>query len=255
MILRPLSRRHALIALIGLAALPALDTKAQAVRVEGGTPLRLPLGAVDDLGIVLPAEIEEEPVDLAVLSLGAVGVPSGRLTGVDALVLEGAPYVPGIAPGRYPLQLVIATLPDGEERVAFAQIKFADRPAKTWVNALIEGEDPELPDGEISVFEVESGFAALFDASALALWRRALSEDASLVAQLERVLQDNRRRTWTWARVRAGSGDGVLFTSGFGEGEYGAYWGQAADGEVVSLVLDLDLLDWEGLPEEAPVTT
>ena len=254
------SIRRALLALIGLAALPSARTQTPPIRVEGGRPLRLPLSAVDDLGIEQPATIDDEPVDLAVLSLGSIGIPSGRLAGVDALLLEGAPYMPPITPGRYPLQVVLATLPDGEERIAFAQLKFANRPAKSWRNAIIEGDDDtDAEDNAISVFGVESGMAALMDAAALALWRRALAGDSELLGQLGQVLQENRRRSWTWARFNAGTGTGVMFTAGFGEGEYGAYWGKSggngADDEIVSLVLDLDLLDWAGLPEEEPVTT
>jgi hypothetical protein len=247
--------RRALLALIGLAALPSARTQAPPIRVEGGRPLRLPLSAIDDLDIEQPATIDDEPVDLAVLSLGAIDIPSGRLAGVDALLLEGAPYTPAITPGRYPLQVVLATLPDGEERIAFAQLKFANRPAKAWRNAIIEGDDTDSDDDEISVFGVESGMAALMDATALTVWRRALAGDTELIAQLQRVLHDNRRRTWTWARLNAGDGNGVMFTAGYGEGEYGAYWGLGAGEEIVSLVLDLDLLDWAGLPEEEPVTT
>jgi len=247
--------RRALLALIGLAALPPAGSQAPPIRVESGRPLRLPPNAVDDLGIEQPATIDDEPVDLAVLSLGAIGIPSGRLAGVDALLLEGAPYTPAITPGRYPLQVVLATLPDGEERIAFAQLKFANRPAKSWRNAIIEGDDTDSEDDAISVFGVESGVAALMDAAALPLWRRALAADSELLAELERVLRENRRRTWTWARVHVGDGNGVMFTAGYGEGEYGAYWGIGAGDEIVSLVLDLDLLDWAGLPEEEPVTT
>ncbi len=87
--------RRALLALIGLAALPATPVAAQpAIRIEGGVPQRLPLTTIDDLDIVQPAQIDEDPVDLAVLTLGAIDVPSGRLAGVDALLLDGAPYRP-----------------------------------------------------------------------------------------------------------------------------------------------------------------
>ena len=247
--------RRGLLALIGLAALPATPVPAQpALRIEGGVPQRLPLTAIDDLEIAQPAQIDEDPVELVVLTLGAIDVPSGRLAGVDALLLDGAPYRPSIIPGRYPLQLVLARRPGGDERVAFVQLKLDDGNAESWSNAIIEGDD-ELQDDEISVFEVESSVAALFDAATLALWRRALSERPALLVDLERVLRENRRPTWTWARVQVGSGSGVLFTAGLGEGEYGAYWGRAADGRIVSLVIDLDLLDWAGLPEDPPVTT
>ncbi|HQR70844.1 MAG TPA: DUF4241 domain-containing protein [Burkholderiaceae bacterium] len=222
--------------------------------VDAAVAHQVPLDTVADLDIDQPAEIDGEPVDLAALALGIIEVPSGRLAGVDALVLEGAPFVPNVPRGRYPLQIVLARLAEGEERVAFVHIRFADRPARTWTNAMIEGEDPAaVPEGELSVFEVESGVAGVFDAAALAAWRAEV-DSQRLLRDLERVLRENRRPMWTWARVRAGGGSGFLVTSGLGAGEYAAYWGRDGDGAVVSFVLDFDLLDWAGLPSEPDVT-
>jgi Protein of unknown function (DUF4241) len=151
--------------------------------------------------------------------------------------------------------VVLARLGTGEERVAFVHVKLADRPAHTWINALIEGEDPaELQEGEISVFGVESGVAGVFDGAALSAWRAELAHNEGLLRQLEQVLRENRRAVWTWARVRVGGGSGYLISAGRGEGEYGGYWGTDRDGTIVSLVLDFDLLDWDGLPQEPEVT-
>jgi hypothetical protein len=251
-------RRRALLAALGLGAISARAGTAAAqglASVESGTPQRLPLATVDDLGIG-PAQIDDEPVDLAVLSLGVIDVPSGRLAGVDGLLLEGPPYVPAIRPGAYPLQIVLAALASGEERVAFVQIKLADRAATSWSNALFEGEDPADRDEDaISAFEVESSVAALFDAAALAGWRSELAHNPALLRDLEQVLREHRRPVWTWARVRVGNGNGYLVTAGQGNGDYGAYWGKDSGGALVSFVLDFDLLDWDGLPEEPPVTT
>jgi hypothetical protein len=71
---------------------------------------------------------------------------------------------------------------------------------------------------------------------------------------LEQVLRENRRPSWTWARVRAAGGSGYLFTSGLGAGFYASYWGKDTKGNVVSLVMDFDLLDWAGLEPATPVT-
>jgi len=249
--------RRALLAALGLGALLSrFDASAQGVAsIETGTPRRLPLAAVDDLGIG-PAEIDEEPVELAVLTLGLIDVPSGRLTGVDGLLLEGPPYVAEVPAGAYPLQVVLARLASGEERVAFVQIRLADRAAANWSNAAFEGDDTsDLGEDEIRAFEVQSSMAALFDSAALSDWRGELTHNPALQLELGQVLRDNRRPVWTWARVRVGNGSGYLFTAGRGDGDYGAYWGRDGDGSIVSLVLDFDLLDWDGLPEEPPVTT
>lgn len=251
--------RRAMLVALGSSALaaawPIADAQGAAA-VNGGTPYRVPLAAVDELEIEQPAGFDGESIDLAVLSLGVIDLPSGRLVGVDALLLEGAPYVPAVPPGRYPLQIVLARTSGGEERVAFIHIKLADRPATAWSNALVEGEDPSmLQEDELSVFAVESGVAAIFDASALVAWRTEFADGQPLYRALAQVLRENRRPVWTWARVRAGGGSGFLVTSGMGEGEYAAYWGRDGSGATVSFVLDFDLLDWVGLPEEPEVTT
>jgi hypothetical protein len=242
--------------MLGLAAPLARIAPARAATVEGGTPPRLPLAAIDDLDIDPDALIDEQPVRLAALSLGALTVTSGRVAGVDALLLDGAPYTDRVPDGRHPVELVLAGLPSGEERAALLVVRFAQRAAVRWDNALIEGEDAAaLGPDELSVFGVESGVAALFDAAALVAWRAELAASRGALAALERVLRQNRRPVWTWTRVTAGSGSGVLVTAGMGAGEVAAYWGRDAAGERVALALDFDLLDWAGLPEDEPTTT
>lgn len=252
---RPMSRRALLRSLqaLGVGALlgPFAAAAARAT-VERGSPQQLPLDAVADLGLSTPASVDDEPVDLAVLTLGGMEIASGLLVATDGLLLEGPPFAARVEPGRYPVQIVLARLTNGEERVALLQLKLADRPAARWVAATPEGAEPAQPDEGDPEFEVESGVACLIDAAALAAWRAELVSDAAAVQALERVLRENRRPIWTWARVRAANAAGVLVTAGFGEGSYVAYWGLDAAGERVSLVVDFDLLDWAGLPEEPP---
>lgn len=219
--------------------------------VERGSPQQLPLDAVADLE--LSSTIDDEPVNLAVLTLGGMDIASGLLVATDGLLLEGQPFAARVEPGRYPVQIVLARLPSGEERVALLQLKLANRPAVRWMAAAPEGAEPAQPDDDDPEFEVESGVACLIDAGALAAWRVELASDPAAMQALERTLRENRRPIWTWARVRAAEANGVLVTAGIGEGSYVAYWGLDTAGERVSLVLDFDLLDWAGLPEEEPV--
>lgn len=223
------------------------------VRVEGGTPLRLPRNTVDDLGIELVASDGDEPIDIAVLTLGPIDIASGRLAAADAVESSDGLLSQAVPPGRYPFQLVVARFADETERIAFAQVKFADRPAATWTNALFEEDQAPPGEDELSGYEVNSGFGGVFDARALQAWQRDLAPEQRL-RQLETVLRGNQRAGWTWARVVTPLGSGYIVSAGSGEGFYGSYWGKDAGGTIVSLVTDFDLLDWAGLPESPPVT-
>lgn len=248
-------RRNLLLAAAGAGLVaPLRHARAQSgLRVEGGTPHRLPRSAVDDLEIELAAGDGDEPIDLAVLTLGAIDVASGRLAATDAVESDGGLLTQAVPPGRYPFQLVVARFANETERVAYAQVKFGEPPAVHWSNALFE-EDPEPPgEDELSGYEVNSGFGSLFDAGALQAWRRDLTQELRL-RELEGVLRANQRAGWTWARVVAPRGSGYIVSAGAGEGFYGSYWGKDAGGAIVSLVTDFDQFDWAGLPEEPPVT-
>jgi len=226
-----------------------------ATRVESGTPHRLPRAAIDDLEITLTAGDGEEPVDLAVLTLGTIELPSGQLAAGDGMQLDGGTFAQTVPAGRYPLQVVVVRYVDDTERIAFAQVKFAERSATNWSNAVFEGDDAEpLAEDEMSGYEVESGLGSLFDARALRAYGQELTQSPRLRGELEQVLLRNRRPAWSWAWVRTPAGSGVLVSAGSGAGFYGSYWGKDASGAIVSLVTDFDLLDWAGLPEEEPVT-
>lgn len=248
-------RRRILVLAAALAAAGTLPrVRAQSgVRVEGGTPLRLPRSTVDDLGIELVASDGDEPIDIAVLTLGPIEIASGRLAAADAIESGGELLAQAVPPGRYPFQLVVARFADETERIAFAQVKFADQPAASWSNALFEEDQAPLGEDELSGYEVNSGFGSVFDARALQAWHGDIAPEQRL-RQLEVVLRGNQHAGWTWARVVTPLGSGYIVSAGTGEGFYGSYWGKDASGTIVSLVTDFDLLDWAGLPESPPVT-
>jgi hypothetical protein len=253
----PLPRRRALLAALGLGAVALAggrESAARTVRVEGGIPQRLALSSVDELGIDMPASIEGDSVELAVLTLGSLVVTTGRMVAADGLLLEGEPFTAVIPPGSYPLQLVLARIGNADERVAFVQLKLAAQGAVEWSNATTESAT-ESNDDEIIGYDVESGTGCLFDAAALANYRRELAQGDGVFRGLEQILRSNRRATWTWARVSTDQGSGFVFTSGYGDGYYGSYWGRDQRGVLVSLVTDFELLDWAGLPPEPAVTT
>lgn len=250
-------RRTLITAAVAGLALPLRAIRAQtwAIRVEASTPHRLPRAAVDDLEIELDASDGNGPVDIAALMLGTLDIPSGQLAAGDGMRLDGGSFARTVPAGRYPVQVVVARYADDSERVAFAQVKFTDRAANRWNNAIFQGDDAEpLAEDELSGYEVESGLGSLFEVQALRAYGQEFVQSPRLRQELEQVLRRNRRPSWSWAWVRTPVGSGVLVSSGEGAGFYGSYWGQDASGAIVSLVTDFDLLGWAGLPEEEPVT-
>lgn len=249
-------RRRALLAALGLGAAFGRAAAASRVTIDGGVPQRLALSAIAELELDVPASIDGDPVELAVLTLGSLEVKSGRLVAADGLLLDGQPFTPVIAPGRYPLQLVLARLADDDERVAFVQLKLAPGRAVTWSNATTEdATDEDTDEQDMEGYDADSGTGCLFDAAAIDSYRQQLATDDDVYRNLENVLRSHRRPTWTWARIRTDMGSGFIFTAGYGDGYYGSYWGRDEGGAIVSLVTDFELLDWAGLPSEPDVTT
>jgi hypothetical protein len=151
------------------------------------------------------------------------------MVAADGLLLEGEPFTAVIPPGSYPLQLVLARIGNADERVAFVQLKLAAQGAVEWSNAMTESAT-EPDDDEIIGYDVESGTGCLFDAAALDNYRRELVRGDGVFRDLEQILRSNRRATWTWARISTDRGSGFVFTSGYGDGHYGSYWGISGAG-------------------------
>jgi hypothetical protein len=60
--------------------------------------------------------------------------------------------------------------------------------------------------------------------------------------------------TRDWTRVEidlprdGGAGNAVLFSSGWGDGGYGSYWGFDRNGKLIALMTDFQVVDWPGRP-------
>ena len=82
--------------------------------------------------------------------------------------------------------------------------------------------------------------------------RGTRTHERAAARELERVLRENRRPSWTWARVRSAAARGYSFTAGRGEGYYGVLLGQGRRRHDRFAGDDFDLLDWAGLPAGPP---
>lgn len=175
------------------------------------------------------------------MSLRAVGelrVPTGCILvgdpGTTDFAAPASPLALRAPTGVFPVEVALATFDAGDTRVACARVRFADRPATKWEAALFEG-DVAGPDAE-AAYGVDCGTGCFYDAAACGEVDEATS--AAWLAALRRNAVD----TWSWHVAKVGHANVVMFSSGWGDGFYGSYWGFDEYGEVVELVTDFDVL-------------
>jgi len=157
-------------------------------------------------------------------------LPTGAIVAWDAIVILGAqPLERTVDPGRYRVVLTVTTDEQHDKRVAFARVDLREGVPVRWEPAAGYG--------------VESGTAAYMDAQVADFATENFEFYGDTVVQhLTDVV--NRDEYWTSVVVDPSSGaDAVVFTSGYGDGSYGTYWGIDADNEVVCLVTDFLVLN------------
>ena len=190
-------------------------------------------------------------VVLGMRPAGTLTVTSGWVVACDPVSSpELEPFTRPVPAGAFPVTLSVAHFEDGDRRVAGALVRFADREAASWELALRPGDDPsELEEGEVFGYPVDSGTGCFMDESTarLILDHTDPEEFAdALTAELDKTYED----TWSWANVELGPDTGanlVAFSAGVGDGFYASYFGLDADGEVVCLVTDFSLFDFDDL--------
>src|SRR5690349_5669738 len=74
-----------------------------------------------------------ERVPLTELVLGDLNLPTGKIVAGDPFYIHGEkPFKIKVAPGKYPVSILIHTVGEDHHRVAFARIKFSDSAATHW---------------------------------------------------------------------------------------------------------------------------
>ena len=182
---------------------------------------------------------------------GELTVTSGRVVACDPLAApETEPFTKVVPSGTFPVTLSVAHFEDGDRRVAGALVRFGDGAPASWELALHPGEDPsELGEGEVFGYPVDTGTGCFMDDETARLVLENLDEEEfseALAAEMERTYED----TWSWANIEFDPDEGgniVAFSAGVGDGLYASYFGLDEAGEVVCLVTDFSLFEYEQL--------
>ncbi|MFO0583770.1 MAG: DUF4241 domain-containing protein [Anaeromyxobacter sp.] len=146
---------------------------------------------------------EGKKIRFSVARLDPLVVTSGMIAASDPLVEpEATAFERWFPAGRHPVRLAVALLENGDERVAFAEVRFLDVPC--FMDA---------------------------DAGRLLVARMEAEEDyfETIIAEMDRTT----RMTWSWASIRPAEDreeNVVCFSSGWGDGVYPSTWRPPAPG-------------------------
>lgn len=227
--------------LLAMACAPA----GQAPAVEASWPLPQAVlfsQAFDPGFTVTPPD---GPITLSRIEIGKLGVPSGRIVACDPFICDRIEAFSRRVPtGKFPVQLAVARLSQDDERVAFARILFADRPAERWEMALRPGQTlRDLQPGYIHGYGVDTGTGAFMDAATLAPYLAATADEAATMRLVD-VLNAAPVGTRAWLLRPYGQANVAMFSSGLGDGFYASYFGLDSAGRVVALVTDFGVVEW-----------
>lgn len=199
-----------------------------------------------------------ESEDFATLELGKLSVPSGRLIAADPLCNlefgDVAPFLLRAPKGRHPVTLSVFAEEGYAVRYLAAKLAFNQARPVRFQLAMKPGEFAEsLGPQEIFGFPVGAGLACFCDeeiqksyASFCAGWKKS-HRDGNLygdyfaehfVKSAEQSPQYQQEEgDWLNWTLPDGSGNVIMFNSGFGDGVYPAYWGYDERHQICCLIL------------------
>ncbi len=179
-----------------------------------------------------------------------LAVPTGEIVACDPFASPDAEaFARKVPAGSYPVVLSVAHFDDGDERVAAAMIKFGEGAPVRWEMALVPGEDTtELAEGEIFGYAAESGNGCFMDEAAARALAERMGREEDYIDAVLAEMDGNYVDTWACASVRPEAelpANVVAFSAGVGDGMYASYFGLDEGGEVVCLVTDFSLFEYE----------
>ena len=198
----------------------------------------------DALGPDCKLTFDGQPADAHVYRLPDLCLPTGEIVAADGFIMERQPFTRRVRPGRYPVMIAIAGCAT-DERIAFAQIRFSERPVARWEMALVAGQDVStLQSGYFFGYPVDSGTGCFADPQAVELINEANDPDMNFFNQVSAEMDKVYKHTRSWVHIETLKGSAALFSSGFGDGIYPSYFGLDETLEPVALLTDFCVSDW-----------
>jgi hypothetical protein len=236
--------RSALRRILGRGQAPAADPPAAL------TPQRL-YELTATAGRVLPGD---EPITILHHDLGELHLPDGRIVASDP-GFSRVPLRRRLPAGRYPVELRVADFAGRDQRTAAAVLRLGPGAPVTWEPAVREDTEGEPSPDLVYGFGVDSGTGCLAGPRALEALEATYAESQPDLGETDPLLarlEETYRHTWSWANVEMAPGDNVVaFSTGWGDGFYAVWWGLDGGGDVMCLLVDMDVLDAGNDPDAA----
>lgn len=210
--------------------------------------------------------VGSERFDLHVVPLGILQVPSGRLGASDPFVCLDHSFEVAVPPGRYPVDVTVADVSealDGSHlREAYLSVRIADGVVASVVNVVPSGQEPA---GDPDVFfgvGVDAGTVGFADVEAV---ERCMPEGDDYEDLFEpdtgdgwfAMMDDPEHLGTGFANIvlpLATAGENlVLSHSGWGDGFYPVLASRGADGALLGVHIDLQVVVGGDEPDAAEV--
>ena len=200
-----------------------------------------------------------DTADLKEVVVGNLNLPTGKIVAGDPFFLYSQkPFTIKVAPGIYPVSLLIYKVEEDHYRVAFAKIKFSEGPTTHWTLALTEDitddQIKNLQSGEFFGYGVDAGLGCFADSETNGVFNAAMDRfqkdnpngnyyDDLLALEFKTASGQHpfSREDGDWTNHFPNKGDNhnvVMFASGWGDGSYPTYWGTDSNGRIVELITD-----------------
>jgi hypothetical protein len=188
------------------------------------------------------------------VDLAPVTLPTGRIFAADPFAYQRIePFERTVKKGTYPVIASVAKIAPvkrgrPQERVAAAMLRFAKGEPASWINATRKGQKlGKLAADHFFGYGVDAGTGCFCDLTA-AIALKALDAVESANDNWEGWLMAKISKGMLSSKQAWGSGSAitvpdtkanvVAFSSGWGDGFYGSYWGISSKGEPLCLVTD-----------------
>lgn len=184
--------------------------------------------------------------------IGKINLGAGSIVASDPFLYEYYPFTRKVKKGIYDVYLYLAKSEDNDMRVAFSVIEFENKIPSRFELALTELDDiKKLDDGEYYGYSVDAGYGSFMDeetAKKLSdINQNGEYEVSHIYDETEDVLHENYVDTYSKCEYFIGNEDKniIIFSSGYGDGDYPCYYGFDENGSVCVLMNDFMVFDEE----------